>query len=230
MIGENFDYSTIMIKQTILGIETSGILCSVAWWQNELLLLEDNLERKNEHGVILAASVQRGFQELKLEPKEVTHVVVGSGPGSFTGLRIGMSYAKGFCYGHNIPLVPVSNFEVLADCVEEDIFPIYTLIEAGKGNYYTGIFDQDKSILDETKACSVSQLIDIVSDTGIIVIHEENTIGYFTQYFEKSIKIIDNQYSAAKLCELGYKKIQRGLAIELNKIEPMYLQAFAGVK
>ena len=214
----------------ILGIETSGILCSVAWWQNESLLLEYNLERKNEHAVILAASVQRGFQELKIDPKEVTHVAVGSGPGSFTGLRIGMSYAKGFCYGHNIPLIPVSNFELLADCVEENIFPIYTLIEAGKGNYYTGIFNRDKSILDEKKVYSVSQLIDIVTDTGIIVVHEENTIGYFTQYFEKSMKIIDGQYSAAKLCELGYNELRRGPAIELNKIEPMYLQAFAGVK
>jgi len=218
-----------MNNQLLLGIETSGILCSVAWWQSGSVLLEYNLEKKNEHATILAAFVEKGFKELEIDPKEVTHVALGSGPGSFTGLRIGMSYAKGFCYGYNIPLIPVTNFEILADCAEENIFPIYTLIEAGKSNYYTGIFNREKWNLDEKNVFSVSQLEDNISDSGIIIVHEENSRGYFTQYFDRAVRIVDGQYSAAKLCELGYKKLQKDQLLKLNEIEPLYLQAFAGV-
>ena len=117
-----------MSDHLVLGIETSGILCSVAWWQNGSVLLEYNLEKKNEHAVLLAALVERGFNELKIDHNTVTHVAVGSGPGSFTGLRIGMSYAKGFCFGHNIPLIPVTNFELLSDLAEDNKFPIYTFV------------------------------------------------------------------------------------------------------
>jgi tRNA threonylcarbamoyladenosine biosynthesis protein TsaB len=218
-----------MSNDLVLGIETSGILCSVAWWQNGSVLLEYNLERKNEHAVILAAFVEKGFKELGIDPKEITHVVLGSGPGSFTGLRIGMSYAKGFCFGRNIPLIPVTNFELLSDHVKDDIFPVYTLIEAGKGKYYTGIFYQDKSVLDEKYVSSISQLENKISENGLIVVHEENSKGYFTQFFDSNVGIIDGQYSAAKLCELGYKKYLKGPLLQLNEIEPQYLQTFAGV-
>jgi tRNA threonylcarbamoyladenosine biosynthesis protein TsaB len=218
-----------MSNPIVLGIETSGILCSVAWWQNDAILLEYNLERKNEHAVLLAVFVEKGFKKLGINPAETSYVALGSGPGSFTGLRIGMSYAKGFCYGHDIPLISVTNFEMLADLSEENVYPVYTLIEAGKGNYYTGIFKEDKTRLDEKNVYSVSQLEEKISDTGIIVVHEENSQGYLTQVFEKAIRIIDGQYSAAKLCSLGYHKLLRGEMNDISDIEPFYLQAFAGI-
>jgi tRNA threonylcarbamoyladenosine biosynthesis protein TsaB len=219
-----------MSKQIILGIETSGILCSVAWWQNGSVLLEYSIERKNEHAVILAALVEKGLKELAIYATDVSRVVVGSGPGSFTGLRIGMSYAKGFCYGQSLPLIPVTNFELLSDCVEENVYPIYTLIEAGKGNYYTGVFNRDRSILEEKTVNSLSQLRRNISGEGIVVVHEESSVGYFSQSFDKAIKIINGQYSAAKLCKLGNSKFKKGWQANLNEIEPFYLQAFAGVK
>jgi tRNA threonylcarbamoyladenosine biosynthesis protein TsaB len=213
----------------ILGIETSGILCSVAWWQNGSTLLEYNLERKNEHAVVLAAFVDKGFRELGIDPADTTHVAVGSGPGSFTGLRIGMSYAKGFCFGHKIPFIPVTNFEILSDLVSDNEYPIYTLIEAGKGNYYTGVFDRDKNSLDETFFYSTSDLQTKISESGIIVVHEETSKGYFTRFFDKSVKIIDGQYSASRICSLGQQKIEKGQIAKLDEIEPFYLQAFAGI-
>jgi tRNA threonylcarbamoyladenosine biosynthesis protein TsaB len=218
-----------MSDHLVLGIETSGILCSVAWWQNGSVLLEYNLERKNEHAVLLAALIERGFNELKIDRKAVTHVTIGSGPGSFTGLRIGMSYAKGFCYGHNIPLIPVTNFELLSDLAEENEFPVYTIIEAGRGNYYTGIFKRTKSKLDQKYILSVTQIEEQFPLKGQVIVHEENSKGYFKQFINKSTKIIVGQYRAASLCALGYNKQQKGQKLNLNKIEPLYLQAFAGV-
>jgi tRNA threonylcarbamoyladenosine biosynthesis protein TsaB len=213
----------------VLGIETSGILCSIAWWQKDSILLEYNLERKNEHAIVLAPHVEKGFKHLEINPAETSFVAIGSGPGSFTGLRIGMAYAKGFCFGHDIPLFPVTNFEVLADLVDENIFPIYTLIEAGKGNYYTGIFRSKKTDLDETGIYSISQLEEKISDEETIVVHEENSIGYFTGVFEKTAKIIDGRYSAARICAMGNNNFLKGGQQQLHDIEPFYVQPFAGI-
>ena len=217
-----------MSDELILGLETSGILCSVAWWQNDKVLLEYNLERKNEHAVILADLVDRGYKELEIDPGQTGSVAIGSGPGSFTGLRIGMSYAKGFCYGHDIPLIPVSNFEILADYADDSIFPIYTLIEAGKGRYYTGIFESEKTELTGKKVYSVTQLETIVLENSVVVVHEESSKGYFKQVFEKSVDLSNGPYSAAKICQLGFQKRQKGPVLNLNEIDPMYLQTFAG--
>ena len=217
-----------MSDHLVLGIETSGIRCSVAWWQKDTTLLEYNLDRKNEHAVLLATFIEKGFKELGIEPKSVTHVAVGSGPGSFTGLRIGMSYAKGFCYGYNIPLIPVTNFELLSDLEDNIKIPVYTLIEAGRGNYYVGIFNTEKSKLDQKYLSPISQLEQLSPNVHIIV-YEENSEGYIRKFLSKTAKISDGKYSAARLCALGYYKYQRGSALELNEIEPLYLQNFAGV-
>lgn len=228
MNGENSDYLDTMSDEFILGIETSGILCSVAWWKNDKILLEYNLERKNEHAVILADLIDKGYKELDIDPGQTGSVAIAAGPGSFTGLRIGMSYAKGFCYGHDIPLIPVTNFELLAELTDGSIFPIYSLIEAGKGRYYTGFFEAEKTELTEKKVCSVTQLETIIKENSVVVVHEESSKGYFTQVFDKSAEIINGPYSAAKICHLGFQKFKKGPVLKLNEINPLYLQTFAG--
>jgi tRNA threonylcarbamoyladenosine biosynthesis protein TsaB len=218
-----------MNNKLILGIETSGILCSVAWWRNGSLLLEYNAERKNEHAVVLAEFVDKGFKEVGIEPRETSYVAIGSGPGSFTGLRIGMAYAKGFCFGFDIPLIPVTHFEILAHLADDSAFPIYTLIEAGKGRYFTGIFERNRTEPDEKSVYSISELANKIQENGVIVIHEEISKGYFTHYFEKPVKIIDGKYSSAIICEIGQNKSLKEQRSDLNEIEPLYLQAFAGM-
>jgi len=227
--GENLVCYTYMNNTIILGIETSGILCSVAWWQNGSIVLEYNAERKNEHAVILAEFVDKGFKEAGIDPRETSYVAIGSGPGSFTGLRIGMSYAKGFCYGYEIPLFPVTHFEILAHLVDHSVSPLYTLIEAGKGRYFTGIFEMDKTKPVEKGVYSISELEDRIQDNGVIIIHEEISKGYFTQYFQKPVRIIDGQYSASVICRIAEHKSLTQQRISLNEIEPLYLQAFAGI-
>lgn len=228
MDGGNSACLNYMSNHLALGIETSGILCSIAWWQNGSVLLEYNLERKNEHTVILASFVERGLKELEIDPIKITFVAIGSGPGSFTGLRIGMSYAKGFCYGYNIPLIPVTNFEVLSDLAENNKFPVYTLIEAGRGNYYTGIFKHNKSKLDKAYLSHISQLERQIPENSQIIVHEEIAKGYFKKFIGRDVQVRDGQYHAARLCALGYDKQLQNPFVNLNEIEPLYLQAFAG--
>ena len=103
----------------ILGIETSGILCSIAWYENEHILLEYNIERNQVHSNVLADLFNNGMNHLNKRANDISLASIGCGPGSFTGLRIGMSFLKGLCFGSDIPIIGVSNFNVLALHVTE---------------------------------------------------------------------------------------------------------------
>jgi tRNA threonylcarbamoyladenosine biosynthesis protein TsaB len=217
-----------MNNHLVMGIETSGILCSIAWCQNNQTLIEYNVNRKNAHATLLAELVHKGFQELKLNPQSLSLISVGSGPGSFTGLRIGMAYAKGICFGLDIPLVTVTNFELLADKVDDN-YPIYTLIDARRENYYTGKFQTSKTNLDEKFLLNLKQLKKYIPENGTVVVHEETSKGFFANSFNRRATIIQEEYNAARICALGYSKYIRGEYTTLDELEPLYLQTFAGV-
>lgn len=218
-----------MNEPLILGIETSGILCSVAWCQKDQVLLEFNVERKNAHATLLAQLIEKGFLELNLIASDISCLAVGAGPGSFTGLRIGMSYAKGFCYGTDIPLISVTNFEILADAVSDANIPLYALIDARKNNYYTGVFKTDKTKLDEKYLSNITQLGKIIPESGHIIVHEEQEKGLFVQSYRGKGSIFQGEYSAVRICSIGYQKYAKGDFLDLDQVEPLYLQAFAGV-
>ena len=218
-----------MNKAIVLGVETSDILCSVAWWQDNQTLLDYNIELANAHATLLAGLVAQGQKRLGLAASDISLVTVGSGPGSFTGLRIGMAFAKGFCYGLDIPVIDVTNFEVLAAQAQPDIFPVITLIEARKDHYYTGVFLENRTILDEKLLLSRKSIEENYSTDGQIVIHEKITTGYFSDNYAGSLPVTHGKYSAATICDLGYHKFSGNDIRELDAIEPLYLQSFAGV-
>ena len=120
----------------ILGIETSGLLCSVGWMQSGKVILEYNMEIPQVHASKLANLVKEGFSKIQKSMADLSLVAVGTGPGSFTGLRIGMSFAKGLCYGTGVPILGVSAFNILAKQAPDSNEKIITLIDAKKERFY----------------------------------------------------------------------------------------------
>lgn len=108
----------------ILGIETSGELCSVALMINEKSFVEFNYLQKHIHSEKLIEMVESVLWHSKVELSNVKEIAVSIGPGSFTGLRIGLSAAKGLALGSNLPIVPVETFSAyalqLADYLTDD--------------------------------------------------------------------------------------------------------------
>jgi len=209
----------------VLGIETSGIICGVSWINNGQIFLEYRIEQPNIHTQLLADLVKKGFEQLGRLPHDIDLLSVASGPGSFTGLRIGMAYAKGMAYALDKPIIAVSNFEVLAQHTPRNKFPIYSVIDARRENYFLGVFNKDKYYIDETVFCSTGELTRYLSKKGIIV----TTIYNFDDTIGPDCDVILTSYSATTVAIAGEAKYISGQDnTDIDQLEPMYLRKFAG--
>ena len=131
----------------ILNIETSSTYCSVALCDAGAVVFSLESDSEMDHSVKLAPFVERCMTELRNRNLSLDAVAVSLGPGSYTGLRIGLSFAKGLCFGLNIPLIGVSTLEVLAvkamfnnlDFNENQLY--VPMIDARRMEVYTAVYD-----------------------------------------------------------------------------------------
>ncbi|MCX8051657.1 MAG: tRNA (adenosine(37)-N6)-threonylcarbamoyltransferase complex dimerization subunit type 1 TsaB [Chlorobi bacterium] len=107
-------HSTTADNPRMLAIETSGSVCSIALCIAERLVAEYTVEEPNVHDRLLAVSVERLLADTGTSPDNIDAVAVSAGPGSFTGLRIGLAFAKGLCFGSSTRLVLVPTLEACA--------------------------------------------------------------------------------------------------------------------
>ncbi len=131
---------------TFLCIETSTKVCSAALVQNGKTIAERLNLTDGNHAQLLACFVEQLLQEATSQDIVIDGVALSEGPGSYTGLRIGASLAKGFCYGKNIPLYPIPTPQVLAATfMQEHAVPseawLCPMIDARRMEVYTAMYD-----------------------------------------------------------------------------------------
>ena len=141
----------------ILHIETSTELCSVALSRGKhCLAVKENFEGRN-HATLLTPFIEHLFNENHLSVSQLDAVAVSSGPGSYTGLRIGCSTAKGLCYGGNIPLIAVSTLQAMSmGFTQQHDVPASALlcpmIDARRMEVYTALYDKDGRQMEKISA------------------------------------------------------------------------------
>jgi tRNA threonylcarbamoyladenosine biosynthesis protein TsaB len=123
----------------ILAIESSTPCGSVALVSGEKLLGETVLPRENQVSETFLSAIDRLLRE-ETGSTIPSHVAVSAGPGSFTGLRVGMAAAKGFCFGWNLPIVPVPTLHALASCFRTEEALVCPVLDARKKEVYAGVF------------------------------------------------------------------------------------------
>jgi tRNA threonylcarbamoyladenosine biosynthesis protein TsaB len=213
----------------ILGIETSSILCSLAWYENGRILLEYNIEKNQIHSTLLAELFNKGLHHLDKSINDISLAAIAIGPGSYTGVRIGMSFTKGLCYGSEIPIIGVSNFNVLAlqTCINE--MPLITLIDAHKGQFYYAKFThKDKDFSDS--GILEFEILNQYSnkETGVILDYYTK-IDIKNEPWKNFAWVIQGRFNASYLCQAAEKKYNKYGTDDINDLEPLYLQAFAGI-
>ena len=131
----------------ILHLETATDICSVAISRLKELLSYRHSVKRNSHAEILNTLVQQSLDDARLRMSDLDAVAVSSGPGSYTGLRIGLSTAKGLCYALGIPLIGISTLDALAQAAiaaHGDREAYYLpMIDARRMEVYTAVYDSE---------------------------------------------------------------------------------------
>ena len=168
---------------TILCIETSTSVCSAAICKDGTPIKQCICHEGSNHARLLPRYLEELLAFAREQHLSIEAVALSEGPGSYTGLRIGTSTAKGLCYGLNIPLIPVPTLEVLCEAAREKLYTIhhtpYTLIpmiDARRMEVYTSINGETKAVVVENEE---SQL----------PITNDQSVYYFGDGAEKCAKV-----------------------------------------
>ena len=138
---------------TILHLETATKQCSVALARKGKLLASRRLLKDSfSHSEKLHTFINEVLEETATAPDQLDAIAVSKGPGSYTGLRIGVAAAKGLCFALDLPLIALNSLEILVQSVAESTDFIVPMLDARRMEVYTAVFDGDKKWIQETTA------------------------------------------------------------------------------
>ena len=146
----------------ILHIETSTTVCSVCISENEICKHSRENFTGNNHSELIGVFVRDLLQESNLKPQDLDAVSLSIGPGSYTGLRIGTSFAKGLCYGSEIPLITIPTLKIIAQNalekynLEENAL-LCPMIDARRMEVYAAVFTADGRQVTETAPAIIDE-------------------------------------------------------------------------
>ncbi|MCO6148107.1 tRNA (adenosine(37)-N6)-threonylcarbamoyltransferase complex dimerization subunit type 1 TsaB [Flavobacterium sp. NRK1] len=212
----------------ILNIETATKNCSVCLSKDGVsVAVSEYAGEGYTHAEKLHVFIEEVLQKAAITYKDLTAVAVSMGPGSYTGLRIGVSAAKGFCYALNIPLIAIDTLELLTRKLTVQEGVIIPMIDARRMEAYTAVFNRDYQRLRETKAeiitddsfSEIEGTIHLIGD-GALKCREVLPFGKFV-YHEDII-----YPSALKMAKLSYDKYKISDTVDVAYFEPFYLKDF----
>lgn len=216
----------------VLNIETSTTNCSVALSQNGSVVAhkEDN-SLEYSHAERLHVYIDEVLQTAKVSIDQLDAIAISKGPGSYTGLRIGVSAAKGLCYALDVPLISVPTLEALAHQVDAPKGAVVAMLDARRQEVYSAIFDDHFSELRATEAEvltpeSYQELLESspVYFIGNGVAKTKALIAHKNAYF-----IEDKLPSAQQMCALSFEKYKAKNFEDVAYFEPFYLKDFIAI-
>lgn len=220
----------------ILSLETSTGICSVALHENSRLLADAEIHQEQAHASQLALLVQDVLKKAEVGPKQISAVAVSAGPGSYTGLRIGTSTAKGFCYSLDIPLIAIPTLDLLAfgaiEKIKESNALYAPMIDAKRMEVYCQVVDSNQHIKLPVEAM-------IISETSFNELLQANKMFFFGDGSGKCKEVIkhpnavfvDNIFPRARtLGTMASAKFESKNFEELVNFKPFYLKEFIAKK
>ena len=217
----------------ILNIETSTSVCSVALSCNGEVLFEKSSFEGPSHAALLGVYAEEAISVLKKRGDKLDAVAVSSGPGSYTGLRIGVSVAKGLCFGYGIPLISIHTLEVMAIAAIRQTkgaagFLYCAMLDARRMEVYDAIYDVSLQTIRETVA-------DIVDAGTYAAYLEKSNVCFFGNGAAKCKTVISSPNAtfiddihplAVNMIPLAEKAFEAGRFEDTAYFEPFYLKEF----
>ena len=217
----------------ILCVDTSSFICSVSVFENLSLISFNSTEVEKSHSKLLIQLIDQSLKDANIKINELDAFAVSMGPGSYTGLRIGVSTIKGLCYSLEKPLISINTLEILSKSAFNHIndhndFFICPMIDARRMEVFTKMLDNDFNEVEKDKAL-------ILDDKSFNDIGGCKSIYFFGDGSNKFQKItnnknfhfIDNIISSSKhMGELANIKYENKQFENLTTFEPFFIKDF----
>jgi len=217
----------------ILSIETSTTNCSVSLSKNgKLLVVKEDYDKNYSHAERLHVYINDVLKYAKVSAKDIDAVAISKGPGSYTGLRIGVSAAKGLCYALDIPLISIPTLESLAHQVTTNNGVIVSMLDARRLEVYSAVFDSNYQQIRETIA-------EILNEDSFSKYLQNGDVYFIGNGVEKTKRLISHQNaiyiddklpSAKELGNIAFNKYKISDFEDVAYFEPYYLKDFVALK
>ncbi len=214
----------------ILNLETATTNCSVCVAKEGKILSLRELDRPNySHAEQLHNFIKEALEEASFSLEQMDAVAVSQGPGSYTGLRIGVSAAKGLCFSLDLPLIAIPTLESMASQleVEKDGF-IIPVLDARRMEVYAAVFDGEHKQIGDTRA-------EIITETSFSDYAKRGGVHLLGSGAEKCREILGHQNfnyhteivpSAREMAGISHKRFEMGQFEDVAYFEPFYLKDF----
>ena len=224
----------------ILCLETATPVCSVALNSACCTLAMRETEGQNAHSEKITNFIREVMEEAKIDYPQLDAVAVSQGPGSYTGLRIGVSTAKGICYAADLPLMAIDTLEAMAygmkDKLGSQIGPddlLIPMIDARRMEVYASVFDANLNKINDTAAL-------VIEENSFEDLRKDHRLWLFGDGAPKLSKLFENQLnihiidgfkpSAAYMKVLAERALQQQQFVDVAYFEPFYLKDFIAGK
>lgn len=216
----------------ILGIDTSSKFLSIALSGDKGLIAEESHLLDRSHSSLLVPKIKEMLKKNKVSISDIDGFIIGLGPGSFTGLRIGVSTAKGFGIATKKPCVGISSLDAMALAADGDNKVIVPIIDAKRKKLYSAIYKKEKDrIIKKSRylllgAEELMKKIDGKNGTVLFLGDGINLYKEKIQRFNKKAIFLGEEYwypKAGALIKLGTKRIAGFGKKDMNKLKPIYL-------
>ena len=216
----------------ILSIETAGNICAVALTEDDKLIKEEILNDGNTHSVKLMPLVDKLLSETNIKISDIDLFACDIGPGSFTGIRIGVSTIKAFMDVTNKKALGISSLEILAENIDNNKDIVCTLIDAKNENVYYGFFKKENEKYEKIADLgfdNIDNVIQIVKQKNKKIIFIGNGSTIYKDMIESELENIEiisdeekNNLNARNIAFIALKKQEE--AVDSNNLRPLYLR------
>ncbi|MEK6622716.1 MAG: tRNA (adenosine(37)-N6)-threonylcarbamoyltransferase complex dimerization subunit type 1 TsaB [Planctomycetota bacterium] len=216
----------------VLGIETSGNVGGVALCQDNRIIIASNLGVPSLHDKYLVTTIKSMLHSAGWAPQDIDLIAVDVGPGSYTGIRVGVTCAKTLAYSLNKPVIDVPAFDAIAESYPmNNSTPICPIMDARRGHVYACIYQ-----LENAQRKRVSDFLVIQPERLVfllprpVILFGDGVLPYKEQFQQKDI-LIDTENQAVQKVEyialLGESAYKAGRRCEVEKLLPLYLRRTA---
>lgn len=223
-------------KELILSVESSAELCSVALSKGGVLINQKVSKNKREHASLISTLTAELFKESGFTVQQLQGVAISEGPGSYTGLRVGLSFAKGLCFALKIPLIAISTLDLLVQIVLEmgeqtNVKSIVPVIDARRMEVYTATYSSSGERL--TKVAPL-----VVESNSFDPLFLKGKVLFCGDGAEKLTEVIESDKAhfmpmnpmAEGMVKLAHKAFKEGEFVDYKIFEPLYLKEFIAGK